>query len=81
MLSGLALLAQEFIDIALRRHGTFLHGGGDVHGGRLLLLLLRGRRGMRGHRRVLVGVHGWLMRWMLVVRMVGFRVSSGVIVE
>lgn len=36
---------------------------------------------MRGHRRVLVGVHTWLMRWMLVVRMVGFRVASGVIVK
>lgn len=36
---------------------------------------------MRGHRRVLVGVHVRLVRWMLVVRMVGFRVASGVIVK
>jgi hypothetical protein len=38
--SGLALFAQEFVDVALRWHGAFLDGSRDIHYLLLVLLLL-----------------------------------------
>ena len=40
MLSGLALFAQEFVDVALRWHGALLDGGRHIHYLLLVLLLL-----------------------------------------
>lgn len=85
VLSRLALLAQELVDVALRRHRALLHRRGHVHG-RLLLLLLLGRRRlmlMRGHRRVLVAVQalgrvllGFRIRIVVVQRRVEREVAA-----
>lgn len=40
MLSGLALFAQEFVNVALRWHGAFLDGSRNIHHLLLVLLLL-----------------------------------------
>lgn len=40
VLSGLALFAQEFVDVALRWHGAFLDGSRNIHHLLLVLLLL-----------------------------------------
>ena len=40
VLSGLALLAQEFVDVALRRHSAFLDSSRNIHHLLLVLLLL-----------------------------------------
>lgn len=84
MLSRLALLAQELVDVALRRHRALLHRRGHVHGRLLLLLLGRGRLMlMRGHGRVLVAVQalgrvllGFRIRIVVVQRRVEREVAA-----
>jgi hypothetical protein len=67
VLSGLALFAQEFVNVALRWHGTFLHRSRDIHHLLLMLLLLlllrlrlRVRLVMR-HGCMVIAVHTWLL--------------------
>ena len=74
MLSGLALFAQEFVNIALRWHGTFLHSSRNIHDLLLMLLLLLllrrllGLRLMVWHGCMVIAVHAWLLLLLLLLR-------------
>jgi len=74
VLSGLALFAQEFVNVALRWHGAFLDSSRNIHYLLLvlllvlLLMLLRQRQLVRLLRLVMrhgsmmvVAVHAWLL--------------------
>ena len=77
MLPSLALFAQKLVDVALRRHGAFLHCSGDIHDlllvglllvGLLLvgMLLLRLLRLVMRHWRVVITVHTGRWWWWLL---------------
>jgi len=72
VLPSLALFAQKLVDVALRRHGAFLHCSGDIHDlllvGLLLvgMLLLRLLRLVMRHWRVVITVHTGRWWWWLL---------------
>jgi hypothetical protein len=88
MLPSLALFAQKLVDVALRRHGAFLHCSGDIHDLLLVGLLLVGllRLVMR-HRRVVIAIHTgqwWLLGLLLgllLLLMWLLDIGRGVVVQ
>ena len=81
MFSGLALFAQELVDVALRWHGAFLDSSGNIHHLLLvlllLLLLLLGRlrlwmrlRLVMRHWSMVIAIHAWWRGLMLDFRRV-----------
>ena len=69
MLPSLALFAQKLVDVALRRHGAFLHCSGNIHDLLLVGLLLRLLRLVMRHWRVVITIHAWRRRWLLGLRL------------
>jgi len=64
VLSSLALFAQEFVNVALRWHGAFLHCSRNIHHLLLVLLLLRLRLRLRlvmRHGCMIIAVHARLL--------------------
>jgi hypothetical protein len=69
MLPSLALFAQKLVDVALRRHGAFLHCSGNIHDLLLVGLLLRLLRLVMRHWRVVITIHAGRRRWLLGLRL------------
>ena len=69
MLPSLALFAQKLVDVALRRHGAFLHCSRNIHDLLLVGLLLRLLRLVMRHWRVVITIHAWRRRWLLGLRL------------
>lgn len=61
MLSGFALFAQEFVDVALRWHGAFLDSSRDIHHLLLVLLLLLLLLRLRQWMRLRLVMRHWCM--------------------
>lgn len=64
MLPSLSLFAQKLVDVALRRHGAFLHCSGNIHDLLLVRLLLGLLRLVMRHWRMVVAIHTG-RRWLL----------------
>lgn len=90
MLPSLAFFAQKLVDVALRRHGAFLHCSWDIHDLLLVgLLLLRLLRLVMRHWRVVIAIHTgrrwwWLLGLLLLLLLLRLRllgINRGVVVQ